>query len=185
VDSCVHLRNITMKVYKDIVSGDELFMDTYPMELLHDAVYKVEGKYISRNKVGGFVLEGANASAEEADEGTDDNDTESGLDIVLNNRLTETGFKDKKAYLTYLKDYMKRIVGKLEEEGSKDIETFKAGSNAFIKEKLSQYKDMQFFQGETMDPDAMAGILLHEDKADGNEAPFFYFFKHGLLEEKC
>merc|ERR1719430_924681 len=103
------------------------------MELLHDAVYKVEGKYISRNKVGGFVLEGANASAEEADEGTDDNDTESGLDIVLNNRLTETGFKDKKAYLTYLKDYMKRIVGKLEEEGSKDIETFKAGSNAFIK----------------------------------------------------
>lgn len=60
-------------------------------------------QYITRNKVGGFVLEGANASAEEVDEGTDDNDTESGLDIVLNNRLVETGFKDKKAYLSYLK----------------------------------------------------------------------------------
>lgn len=173
-----------MKVFKDIISGDELFMDTYSMELLHDAVYKVEGKYVTRNKVGDFVLEGANASAEEADEGTDDNDTESGLDIVLNMRLVETGFKDKKGYLTYLKDYMKRIVAKLEEEGSKDIDTFKAGSNAFIKEKIGTYKDMQFFQGESMDPDAMSGILIHEDKPDGNEAPFFYFFKHGLVEEK-
>lgn len=41
------------------------------------------------------------------------------------------------------------------------------------------------FSGETMDPDAMSGILIHEDKPDGNEAPYFYFFKHGLLEEKC
>ena len=39
---------------------------------------------------GDIQLEGANASAEEADEGTDVNAV-SGVDIVLNHRLQETG----------------------------------------------------------------------------------------------
>jgi hypothetical protein len=53
-------------------------------------------------KQGDVVLDGANASAEEADEGTDEA-CESGIDIVLNHRLVETGFPDKKAFTEYLK----------------------------------------------------------------------------------
>ena len=50
---------------------------------------------------------GGNASAEgaDADEGGDTNAV-SGCNIVLANRLTETAFKDKKAYQVYLKEYM-------------------------------------------------------------------------------
>jgi Translationally controlled tumour protein len=40
--------------------------------------------------IGDVQLEGANASAEEADEGTD-SASESGVDLVLNHRLVETG----------------------------------------------------------------------------------------------
>lgn len=48
---------------------------------------------------------GGNASAEGADagEGVDDEGAVSGLNVVLDNRLVETGFDSKKAYQTYLK----------------------------------------------------------------------------------
>ena len=54
------------------------------------------------------MLDGANPSAEEAVEGTDDA-VESGVDVVLNHRLAESyAFNDKKSFTLYLKDYMKR-----------------------------------------------------------------------------
>lgn len=54
-------------------------------------------------------LIGANASAEEASEGTDTSST-SGIDIVLNHNLQETPPYDKKMYLAYIKDYVKAWV---------------------------------------------------------------------------
>lgn len=54
------------------------------------------------------MLDGANPSAEDADEGTDEA-VESGVDIVLNHRLCESyAFQDKKSYTSYLKEYMKK-----------------------------------------------------------------------------
>lgn len=77
------------------------------MKLVDDVLYEVTGKLITRNQ-GDIQLDGANPSAEEADEGTDAN-VESGVDIVLNHRLCETyAFGDKKSYTAYLKDYMKK-----------------------------------------------------------------------------
>jgi hypothetical protein len=61
-----------------------------------------------QRKLGEVVLAGSNPSAEEADEGTDES-LESGIDIVLNQRLQECyAFGDKKSFTGYLKDYMKR-----------------------------------------------------------------------------
>ncbi len=97
-----------MKIYKDVFSNDELFSDTYKIELVDGVLYEVTGKYETR-KQGEVVLEGANASAEGdgGDEGTDET-SESGVDIVLNHRLVETGF-DKKGFTDYLKMYMKKV----------------------------------------------------------------------------
>merc|ERR1719510_158941 len=94
------------------------------MSLIQDCLYEVVGKYETR-KEGEVVLEGSNASAEEADEGTEEGST-SGVDIVLNHRLTETGFGSKKDFTTYLKDYMKKVVKYLEDNGrSGEVEAFK------------------------------------------------------------
>ena len=49
---------------------------------------------MSRNQ-GEIVLAGSNPSEEEQDEGTDEA-TEKGIDIILNHRLVETHFGDKK-----------------------------------------------------------------------------------------
>lgn len=84
-----------------------MFSDSYKMKLIDDVIYEVYGKLISRTQ-GEVIIEGSNPSAEEADEGTD-SAVESGVDVVLNHRLSETyAFHDKKSYTLYLKDYMKK-----------------------------------------------------------------------------
>ena len=93
-------------------------------------------------------MEGANASAEEADEGCDENST-SGIDIVLNHRLVETGFGDKKGFTDYLKTYMKKVLKHLEEnQRTAEIEEFKANINKVMKALMGRFKDLQFFTGK-------------------------------------
>jgi Translationally controlled tumour protein len=84
-----------------------MFSDTYKLKLVDEVMWEVTGKLVSRTH-GDVQLDGANPSAEEADEGTE-SATESGVDVVLNHRLVETyAFGDKKSYTLYLKDYMKK-----------------------------------------------------------------------------
>merc|ERR1712077_158694 len=109
----------------------------------------VYGKYETR-KEGEVVLAGANASQEEADEGTDENSV-SGIDIVLNHQLVETRFGDKKGFTSYLKNYMKKVLKYLEENDRKDeVEEFKKNINNVMKELMSHFKDLQFFTGESL-----------------------------------
>jgi len=172
-----------MLIYKDAISGDELFSDTYPITLTKDVLYEVVGKYETR-KGDEVVLEGSNASAEEADEGTDEASV-SGIDIVLNHQLTESGFGSKKEYQLYLKDYMKRVVKHLEENGKKDeVESFKTNIAAVMKDLLKDYKDLVFYVGESFNADAMYAICQYKE-VNGEERPVVMFFKHGLIEEKC
>merc|ERR1712059_53798 len=173
---------VTMKIYKDVFSGDELFSDTYPMKLVSDCIYEVYGKYESR-VLGDVQLEGSNASAEEADEGTEEA-AESGIDLVLNHRLAETGFAKKNDYMAYLKDYMKNVVKYLEEHNrSNEVDTFKKNINTVMKSLLGKFSDLQFFQGESMNPQAMVCLVEYRE-IDGTESPVLMFFKHGLEEEK-
>ncbi|XP_055613009.1 translationally-controlled tumor protein homolog [Uranotaenia lowii] len=158
-----------------------MFSDTYKVKLVDDVMYEVTGKLISR-KLGDVQLDGANPSAEEADEGTDEA-VESGVDIVLNHRLCETGFGDKKQFTVYLKDYMKKLVTKLEETNPSEVDTFKNNINKVMKELLGRFKELQFFTGESMDGEAMIAMLEYRE-INGDSVPILLCFKHGLEEEK-
>ncbi|EDX15665.1 GD11927 [Drosophila simulans] len=148
-----------MKIYKDIITGDEMFADTYKMKLVDDVIYEVYGKLITRQG-DDIRLEGANASAEEADEGTDIT-SESGVDVVLNHRLTECfAFGDKKSYTLYLKDYMKKVLAKLEEKSPDQVDIFKTNMNKAMKDIPGRFKELQFFPGETLDCDGMVALLV-------------------------
>merc|ERR1712126_196289 len=171
-----------MKIFKDVFSGDELSSDTYPMKLVDDCIYEVYGKHETR-KQGEIAIAGMNASAEEEDEGTDEV-TESGVDLILNHRLVETGFGKKNDYMAYLKDYMKNVVKYLEEHNrGGEVDTFKKNINGVMKGLLGKFGDLQFFQGESMNPAAMIALIEYRD-IDGEERPVIMFFKHGLEEEK-
>ena len=124
------------------------------------------------------------------------------MDLVLNHRLTETGFGSKKDYMVYLKDYMKKVVKYLEEnDRTSEVDTFKKNINGVMKDLLGKFKDLQFFTGntcnnsgnfivtlfcagESMDAEAMIMIMDYKDY-QGEERPVLIAFKHGLNEEKC
>ncbi|XP_071556189.1 translationally-controlled tumor protein homolog isoform X1 [Temnothorax nylanderi] len=171
-----------MRIYKDIFTGDEMFSDTYKIKLIDDVLYEVYGKLITRRS-GDVEIAGFNPSAEEADEGTDVA-VESGVDVVLNHRLQETfAFGDKKSYTLYLKDYMKKLVAKLEEKSPDQVEVFKTNMNKVMKDILSRFKELQFFTGTSMDIDGIVGLMEYRE-IDGDSVPVLMFFKHGLEEEK-
>ncbi|ODM93229.1 Translationally-controlled tumor protein [Orchesella cincta] len=170
-----------MKLFKDMFTGDEIFSDTYKMKLVDEVMYEVYGKLVTR-KHGDIQIDGANPSAEEADEGTEEG-VESGVDIVLNHRLQETFAFDKKGYMGYLKEYMKKVVERLQERNPDQVDVFKTNINKVMKDLLSRFKDLQFFTGESMDPDGLVVIIEYKD-VDGDNIPIMYALKHGLDEEK-
>ncbi|XP_054644128.1 translationally-controlled tumor protein homolog [Dunckerocampus dactyliophorus] len=169
-----------MIIYKDIISNDELFTDVYP--ITETAIfYEVQGKHITivNGDIDGSLI-GANASAEEQDEGTDKSSV-SGINVVLHNKLVETSY-DKKSYIPYIKEYLKKIREKLEIDNPERVDKFMADASAEVKKLIPELKNLQFFTGESMNPEGMVAIL---DYREDQVTPYLRFFKDGLLEEKC
>lgn len=172
-----------MIIYKDLFSDDELCSDTYACELLDGVVFCIKGKYTTeKTELDGSKF-GANASEENPDEGGgEDPSAVSGIDVVLANRLIETGFK-KKDYLVHIKGYVARVLKKLEENGKpeEEIAQIKKGLAIQVKLIIADFKDYQFFMGESANEDGMMIPVKYDE--DGT-TPRIYLFKHGLIEEK-
>ena len=109
--------------------------------------------------------------------------------VVYSMRLQSTSF-DKKSYLTYLKSYMKKVKTALEEkakaEGATDEdkerpEKFVAAAQNYAKKIVANFKDWEFYTGESMDPDGMVVLLNYRE--DGT-TPYLVYFKDGLKIEK-
>ncbi|XP_040005198.1 translationally-controlled tumor protein homolog [Xiphias gladius] len=170
-----------MIIYRCIISGDEMFSDAFKVKESESGFfYEVEGKTVTRTEGFDDSLFGANASAEELPE-LSESSSVSGVDIILNHKLQETAF-DKKQYMTYIKEYMKALKGKLEESNPDRVEAFMAGITAEVKKIVGNIKNYQFFTGESMNPDGMVGLL---DYREDGITPYMLFFKDGLLVEKC
>ncbi|XP_062313053.1 translationally-controlled tumor protein homolog isoform X1 [Osmerus eperlanus] len=170
-----------MIIYKDIISGDEMFSDIYKItESQNGILYEVEGKMISRTEGIDDSLLGANASAEVQDDGCESS-TVSGVDIILNHKLQETPF-DKNSYKAYIKEYMKAIKSKLDETNPERVKPFMTGAQEEVKNIMGNIKNYQFFTGESMNPDGMIGLL---DYREDGTTPYMIFFKDGLDIEKC
>ncbi|KAI8391496.1 Mss4-like protein [Radiomyces spectabilis] len=166
-----------MLLYQDILNGDELFSDAYPIKEIDDIAYEVDCQMINISE--GDVDIGANPSAEGGDEGVEST-TQTVNNVVYSFRLTETSF-DKKSYMVYIKGYMKAIKAKLAETNPERIPIFEAKASSFVKKLLANFKDYEFYTGESMDPDAMVALLNYRE--DG-VTPYFTFFKDGLKEQK-
>lgn len=169
-------------VSQDIISGDELFSDAFPMKLVDDIAYEVDCAMITVKK-GADVDIGANPSAEDAGEELEDG-SQTVNNVVYSFQLGSTNF-DKKSYLTYLKGkfprfsvrfsllkdgmsskltrnwfvgYMKAVKAKLVETGkdSEEIAAFEKGASAFAKKIVAKFKDYEFLIGPSMNPEGMS-----------------------------
>ncbi|PBK69672.1 translationally controlled tumor-associated [Armillaria solidipes] len=167
-----------MLLYEDIISGDEMFSDAFPLKLIDDIVFEVECQTITI-KPGADVDIGANPSAEEQDEGLEEGATQVN-NVVHSFRLQSTAF-DKKSFLTYLKGYMKSVKAKLAETKPDRVEAFEKGAQTYAKKIVANFKDFEFYTGENMNADGMVALLNYRE--DG-VTPYFTFWKDGLKEVK-
>jgi len=168
-----------MKIYKCLVSGDEVLCDNdRPLKEEDGVVYVVEGKYI---EIGGEDYGLASNADPDAAEGATGEGVESGktrvVDIVHMNRLVETQY-DKKSYLAHLKTYMKMIKEKIGEDAAKAA-AFQAAATSFVKRVTGEFDEYQFFMGPSMHDEGIVILCKWE-----GEKAFFYFWKDGLRGEK-
>ncbi|KAK3182443.1 hypothetical protein K4F52_006269 [Lecanicillium sp. MT-2017a] len=169
-----------MLIFKDILTDDEIISDSYDLKLVDNIVYEADCAMITEGNV--QVDTGANASAEEAEEALEDTEQKVN-NIVHSFRLQSTSF-DKKGYLAYLKGYLKAVKAKLQEKGADadTISAFEKGAQGYVKEKLlPNFKDFEFYTGESMDPDGLVVLLNYRE--DG-VTPYIIVWKHGLQEMK-
>jgi hypothetical protein len=158
--------------------GDEVCSDAFPIKEVDDIVYEIDSKMVTI-KQGVDVDIGANASAEEAEESLEDG-AETVNDVAYTFRLQATSF-DKKSYMTYIKSYMKKVKAHLETAQPDRVTAFEKGATTVVKKVLANFKDYEFYIGESMDPDGMVLLLNYRD--DGI-TPYFTVFKDGLKIEK-
>ncbi|KAJ7276560.1 hypothetical protein B0H12DRAFT_1085491 [Mycena haematopus] len=166
-----------MLLYEDIITGDEMFSDAFPVKVVDDIVYEVDCAMITIKE--GDVDIGANPSAEEQEEALEEGASQVN-NVVHSFRLQSTAF-DKKSFLTYLKGYMKSVKTKLAETAPDRVEAFEKGAQTFAKKIVANFKDYEFYTGENMNPDGMIALLNYRE--DG-VTPYFTFWKDGLKEIK-
>ena len=178
-----------MKIFKDVITGDEMLSDTFQMTVEYeDAIYKVPSKNRPKDDLGDVDVGCGDAFTKQ--EGEEEPSAPQGvevvLDVVANSELKQVNMS-KKEFMAYIKDYFKKIIAYLEENGKKDrVDGFKKGAQAFIKFIVPKYDDIELYtgaNGENDDGEIVGGICISYWEDDSAKGPMFYFFKDGLKEE--
>ena len=178
-----------MKIFKDVLTGDEMLSDTFQMTVEYeDAIYKVPSKNRPKDDLGNVDVGCGDAFTKK--EGEDEAPAQEGvemvLDVIANSELKQVNMS-KKEFMAYIKDYFKKIIAYLEENGKKErVDGFKKGAQAFIKFIVPKYDDIELYtgaNGENDDGEIVGGICISYWEDDSAKGPMFYFFKDGLKEE--
>ena len=164
-----------MKVFKCLLTGDEMFSDSYPhTEAFDGSVWEVKAKYITK-KNEQFAI----AADDELDE---DAGGETVVNIVDAFHLNEIELS-KKDFMATIKLFLKTVSDRLEADGKGDrVADFKKGATAAVKLIVGQYKEFQIFTGESFSTEGSLAFAYQKEQTD--EGPTFLFFKDFLKEEK-
>ena len=174
-----------MKIFKDIVGGDEMLSDTFQLTLAYeDAIIKVQSKNRPKDKLHTDIetepVEGEQPQAQGSEP------VEMVLDVVANSELKQVNMS-KKEFMAYIKDYFKKVIAYLEENGKSDrVDGFKKGAQEFIKFIVPKFDDIELYtgaNGENDEGDIVGAICIAYWEKDDAPGPMFYFFKDGLKEE--
>ena len=161
-----------MIVHTDVFSGNELISGAYMPKLIHhDAVLVAKSKMIEIND-----------NVQIGDE-EENNDTEKVNNILHAFKYQPTQL-DKKTFMGWAKQYMKKIMGYLKENGKEDrVKEFQAGATEWIKFVVSKYKDFEFYTPDDFDMENGLIMSYWQDE-ENDEAPTFAYFADGLKECK-
>ena len=178
-----------MKIFKDVITGDEMLSDTFQMTVEYeDAIYKVPSKNRPKDDLGDVDVGCGDAFTKQ--EGEEEPSAPQGvemvLDVIANSELKQVNMS-KKEFMAYIKDYFKKIIAYLEENGKKDrVDGFKKGAQAFIKFIVPKFDDIELYtgaNGENDDGEIVGGICISYWEDETAKGPMFYFFQDGLKSE--
>ena len=169
-----------VKVFKDIVTGDEMVSDGYPHEMIcNGAGLQVQGRLMIKGVEDGGVAQNLGEDEEKKEDAPGaipQGDTV--IDIVDRFDLKETKH-DKKSFTAYMKVYLNRIKKHLEDTNKKErIKDFQKGAVELMKIIMGKIDEIQFFTGSSMEGD---GALAFSFYPEGKTDPTFYFFFDGLV----
>jgi len=165
-----------MRVFVDLISGDEFFSDSFPHEVtMNGACIEAKAKYVTKGR------ETVNIATDEEEE--DQGEGETVVDIADKFMLNEVQGFSKAEFMQWVRGYMQKIVAKLTEQGKADrIPEFKKGATELVKLIAGKFSEMQLFVGEKMDYEGAFCFAYQKEQED--EGPTFLFFKDGLKETK-
>jgi len=173
-----------MKIFFDVFTGDELGSDSYPIKVVDDVYYEIEGKNITESADIDDSLIGGNKAPEGSEAASEEGGVSSsivtGINVVLTHKLVETPF-DKPSFKDWLKTYSKKLKEHLQENSPERVQPFQAGMTKLAKDILTKFDEYRFYLGENMNIDGM--VVLQYYREDGL-TPVFILFKDGLREEK-
>ncbi len=164
-----------MKVFKDLISGDELCSDSYPPQLLfNDASLEVKARYV---KKGNEQI--AIASDDVFEE---DNDAVTVVDIVDSFQLQEIQMA-KKDFMAYVKGFLALVTAQLEKQGKNDrVPEFKKGATELVKLIIARFDEFQIYTGQSYNMEGALAFSYQKEQED--TGPTFLYFKDILKEEK-
>ena len=163
-----------MKVWIDVISGDEMVSDSYKHKLImNDAALEVKAKFVTKGN------DHVQIAADEEEE--DNGEGETVINVVDAHNLQETTLS-KKDFMAIIKGYLKKVEAHLKENGKEDrVPGFKAGATELVKFVVGKFDEFQFFCGSSFNTEAGMGFAY---TADGEMDPTFLFFNDGMKEEK-
>lgn len=149
-------------------------------QTIEDTCLEVKAKFVTKKENEDC---GIAANTEEGEEEAQaDDKTVTVIDVVDAMRLQEITL-DKKAFMAYIKGYLKAIKEKLEASGKTDrVATFQKGATVLVKELVGKWDEVQCFTGESGNWDAGLAYCYMKDQADAG--PTFFFFLDGMKQEK-
>ena len=162
-----------------------MLSDTFQLTLAYeDAIIKVQSKNRPKDVL---ITDIETEQAEgEQPQAPGSEPVEMALDVITNSQLKQVNMS-KKEFMAYIKDYFKKVIAYLEENGKSDrVDSFKKGAQEFIKFIIPKYDDIELYtgpNGENDDGDIVGAICISYWEKDDAPGPMFYFFKDGLKEE--
>ena len=165
-----------------------MMSDIFPYTLeFEEAIMKVQSHYKAADKIGEIDIGCGNEfGGGEPEQQAEEEPVEKVCDIPYNAQLQEYSMS-KKEFMSYIKEYFKKIVERLEKLGKSDrIETFKKGATAFTKFIVPKFDDLTLYIGQNGEGDdgLEGGIAISYWEDESGPGPVFFFFKDALDEVK-
>ena len=165
-------------IYRDMVSGCEMFNVANPHHLLpdNDAVFCVESRMMKENGDAIDVGGGDHFGGAAADEAPLDDGEVTVNNIIATAGLVEVEFK-KKGLVEWAKPYLANVKSRLEKEKPDRVKAFMEGAQAFVQKLIKEHSEYVFYVNADMNYEGALAFARYEGEAT---VPQFYFFRDGL-----